>query len=134
MITRLVVIITTSGAIVMHVYCFRSSPPEVFLQKGVLKICSKFTGEHPCQSAISTKLLCNFIKIALWHGCSPANLLHLFCRIPFPKNTWRAAPVVCLHQNLKIDWKNLSKKSLNNVKSKIKFGLYWVKFLFPNSV
>ena len=33
---------------------FRSSHPEVFLGKGVLKICSKFTGEHPCRSAIST--------------------------------------------------------------------------------
>ena len=30
-----------------------SSLPEVFLEKGVLKICSKLTGEHPCQSAIS---------------------------------------------------------------------------------
>ena len=30
----------------------------MFLRKGVLKICSKFTGEHPCQSAISIKLLC----------------------------------------------------------------------------
>ena len=27
---------------------FRSSPPHVFLRKGVLKICSKFTGEHSC--------------------------------------------------------------------------------------
>ena len=36
----------------------RSSPPEVFLGKGVLKICSKFTGEHPCRSLISIKLLC----------------------------------------------------------------------------
>ena len=26
----------------------RSSPPEVFLGKTVLKICNKFTGEHPC--------------------------------------------------------------------------------------
>ena len=26
----------------------RSSHPEVFLGKGVPKICSKFTGEHPC--------------------------------------------------------------------------------------
>ena len=26
---------------------FRSSRPEVFLGKSVLKICSKFTGEHP---------------------------------------------------------------------------------------
>ena len=31
----------------------RSSHPEVFLGKGVLKICNRFTGEHPCRSAIS---------------------------------------------------------------------------------
>ena len=29
----------------------RSSRSEVFLEKVVLKICSKFTGEHPCQVA-----------------------------------------------------------------------------------
>ena len=34
----------------------RSSHPEVFLGKSILKIWSKFTGEHPCQSAISIKL------------------------------------------------------------------------------
>ena len=34
----------------------RSSPSEVFLGKGVLKMCSKFTGEQPCWSAISKKL------------------------------------------------------------------------------
>ena len=28
----------------------RSSHPEVFLGKGILKICSKFIGEHPCRS------------------------------------------------------------------------------------
>ena len=39
----------------------RSSRPEVFLEKGILKICSKFKGEHPCQSAILIKLLYNFI-------------------------------------------------------------------------
>ena len=33
----------------------RSSPSEVFLREGVKKICSKFTGEHPCRSAISIK-------------------------------------------------------------------------------
>ena len=31
---------------------YRSSSPEVFLGKGVLKICSKFTGEHPTYSLI----------------------------------------------------------------------------------
>ena len=64
----------------------RSSHPEVFLGKGVLKICTKYTGEHPCQSAISTKLQSNFIEITLRHGCSPVNLLHIF-RILFLKNT-----------------------------------------------
>ena len=57
---------------------YRSKRPKVFLRKGVLKICSKFTAEHPCQSAISIKLLCNFIETVLWHGCSPVNLLHIF--------------------------------------------------------
>ena len=37
----------------------------MFLEKGVLKICSKFTGEY---------------------GCSPVNLLHIF-RTPFTNNS-----------------------------------------------
>ena len=49
----------------------RSSPLQVFLQKGFLKICCKLTGEHSCRSAIL--LLCNFIEIKLGHGCSPVN-------------------------------------------------------------
>ena len=65
---------------------YRSSHPEVFLVKGVLKICSKFTGEHPCQSVISIKLLCNFIEITLRQECSSVNLLHIF-RTPFPRTT-----------------------------------------------
>ena len=48
---------------------FRSSSLQVFLVKGVLNICSKFTGDHSYQSIIS-------IKITLPHGYSPANLLH----------------------------------------------------------
>ena len=71
-----------------------NSSKTMYFQKqplrDVLKICSKFTGEHPEQrpyrSAISIKLICNFIEIALRHGCSPVNLLHIF-RAPFPKNT-----------------------------------------------
>ena len=56
---------------------FRKSHSEVFLRKGVLKICSRFKGEHPCQSGISVKLQRNFIEITCWHGCSPVNLLHI---------------------------------------------------------
>ena len=65
---------------------FRTSHPEVFLRKGVLKICSKFTGEHPCRTANSIKLLCNFIEIALRNGYPPVDLSHIF-RTPFPMNT-----------------------------------------------
>ena len=65
---------------------FRSSPPEVFLGKGVLKICRKFTGEHPRRGAISIKSQSNFIEIAFRNGCSPVNLLHIF-RTPFRNNT-----------------------------------------------
>ena len=57
----------------------------MFLGQDVLKTCSKFIGEYPCQSVISIELLCNFIEIALRRGCSPVNLLHIF-RTAFPKN------------------------------------------------
>ena len=71
----------------------RSSHPEMFLGNGVLKICGKFTGEHPCRSVISIKLLSNFIEIALRHGRSPVNLLHIF-RTAFPKeHLWTSASV-----------------------------------------
>ena len=36
---------------------YRSSPPEVFLGKGVLKVRTKFTEEHTWRSVISIKLL-----------------------------------------------------------------------------
>ena len=34
---------------------FRRSHPEVFLVKGALKICSRFTGEHPTKCDFSSK-------------------------------------------------------------------------------
>ena len=58
----------------------------MFLRKGALKICTKFTGEHPCWSMISINLQSSFIEIRLWRGHSPLNLLHIF-RTPFPRNT-----------------------------------------------
>ena len=60
--------------VLLHFYCFirmkcyymikkmcmskvRSSRPEVFLRKVVLKVCSKFTGKYSCRSVISIKLI-----------------------------------------------------------------------------
>ena len=61
---------------------YRSSRPDAFLEKGILKIWSKFTREHPSRSSISIKLL----EIALRQWYSPVNLLYIF-RTPFPRNT-----------------------------------------------
>ena len=58
------------------------------LRKGVLKICSKFTGEHPCRNVTLIMLLSNFIEITLRGKCSPVNLLYIF-RITFSENTYR---------------------------------------------
>ena len=69
----------------------RSSGPDVFLGKGVLKICNKFTEEHLCQSEISIKLQSNFIEIALWHGCSPLNLWHIFGAPFLKEHLWTTA-------------------------------------------
>ena len=79
----------SSGKQIHVLHIFRSSHPEAFLVKDFLNICSKFTGEHSCRSVISIKLLCNFIEMALRHGCSPVNLWHIF-RTPFRKNKYGA--------------------------------------------
>ena len=80
-----IIFLTISYCTIYTIYCIRNS-----FGKGALKICSKFTGEHPCQSAISIKLLCNFIEIALRYGCSLVNLLHIF-RTTFLKSTSSAS-------------------------------------------
>ena len=82
-----------SEQICVRVGWIRSSSPEVFSRKGVLKICIKFTGEHPCRSVISIKLQSNVTEITLWHGCSPVNLLHIL-RTPFDKNTSGELPLL----------------------------------------
>ena len=37
-------------------------PSRGVIRKDVLKICSKFTGEHPCQSAIPIKLFATLLE------------------------------------------------------------------------
>ena len=39
---------------------YKSSPPDFSLGKSVLKICSKFTGEHPYRSCFATLLKSHF--------------------------------------------------------------------------
>ena len=54
---------------------------QMFLGRVVLKICSKFTGDHPCRIVISIKL-----QTTIRHGCSPVNLLHIFRTLSYKNN------------------------------------------------
>ena len=46
---------------------FRSSCPEVFCKKGVIRKFAKFTGKHLCQKPAT------LLKKRLWHWCFPVN-------------------------------------------------------------
>ena len=46
---QLTILLSTS-TVVLHCYLFRSSRPEVFCKKGILRNFTKFTGKHPCES------------------------------------------------------------------------------------
>ena len=75
----------------------KSSHPEVFLVRGVLNICNKFTGEHSCRSAISIKFQSNFIENRLWPGYSRLNFLHIFRT---PKREVLKYSFFCLRESL----------------------------------
>ena len=47
---------------------FRSSPPEVFLGESVLKMCSKFAGEHSCRRMIEIFFFLFFIGSYIYIG------------------------------------------------------------------
>ena len=56
-------------------YKSRDSPPVLFSGKSVLKICSKFTREHPCRSVVSiATLLKSLFAIRVFF----VNLQHIF--------------------------------------------------------
>ena len=70
------------------IYAFRSSRPELFCKKGVLKDFTKFTGKHLCQSLFFNKVAglrpATLFKKRLWHRCFPVNFAK-FLRTPFFK-------------------------------------------------
>ena len=64
----------------------RSSRPEVFCKKGVLRNFAKFTGKHLCQNLFFNKVAglrpVTLLKKRLWHRCFPVNFVK-FLRTPF---------------------------------------------------
>ena len=65
---------------------FRSSRPELFCKKGVLRKFTEFAGKYLCQSLFFNKFAglkpATLLKMRLWRRCFPVNCLK-FLRIPF---------------------------------------------------
>ena len=72
-------------------------------------------------------LLCNLIEIALWHGCSPVNLLHIFST-PFLKNTsgWLLLPN--LMTKLSISEFDSNMQCFRIQLDRIQLDIFWTSF------
>ena len=62
----------------------RNSPRRCAIEKGVLKIFSKFIGKHLRQSLFFNKIAA--LSLRLWHGRFPVNFAK-FPRMPFLQST-----------------------------------------------
>ena len=47
---------------------YRSSPPEMLLENGILEIYSKFTGEHPYRNVFSKSCKATLLKSSFDNG------------------------------------------------------------------
>ena len=65
---------------------FEKQPSRDALSRRCSENMQQIYGRTPIPKSDSNKLLCNFIELTLWHGCSPVNLLYIF-RTTFTKNT-----------------------------------------------
>ena len=77
----------SSGCLTYAQMILQKQPSRrVFYEKVFWKYAPNLQEEEQShRSVISIKFLFNFIEIALWHRCSPVNLLHIF-KTHFPKN------------------------------------------------
>ena len=73
-----------------HLTHIRSSRPELYCKKRVLRNFAKFTGKHLCKSiffnTVAVLKPATLFKKRLWHRCFPVNFTK-FLRTPFLQNT-----------------------------------------------
>ena len=66
---------------ISRIATFRSSHQCCSVKKGVLKIFTKFTGNHLCQGLFFNKVAslspATLLKKGLWHKCFPVNFVKL---------------------------------------------------------
>ena len=76
----------------------KSSRPEVFCKKCVLRNFTKFTGKHLCQSLFFNKETFSLLKKRLWHRCFPVDFAK-FLKTPFLTEHLRWLLLTCAFKN-----------------------------------
>ena len=109
---------------------FRSSRPEVFCKKGVLRNFAKFTGKHLCQSLFLIKLqasVLNFVKKETLSQVFSCKFYEISKNINFIEHLWWL--LLYVHRFL---YKNLDQSSnLNNLFWACIVTFDWFIFLLP---
>ena len=71
---------------------FRSSRPEVFCKKDLLRNFAKFIGKHLCHSLFFNKVAglrpATLFKKRLWHRCFPVNFVKFLRTLFFTEHLW----------------------------------------------
>ena len=79
---------------------YRCSHQRCSIKEAVLRIFTKFTGKHLCQSLFFKKVA-DLLKKKLWHRCFPVNFVKVL-RTPFLQNIFgRLLPNLTNRINLK---------------------------------
>ena len=82
----------------LQFYYARSSRPEVFCKKGVVRNFTKFTGKHLCQRLFFNKVAdlrpATLLKKSLWYRCFPVNFVK-FLTTPFFTEHLRRLLLLC---------------------------------------
>ena len=88
-----------NGILNRCIWCIRSSRPEAFFKKGLLRSFAKFTGKHLCQSFFLNKIAGlrpeTLLKERLWQRCFPVNFAKICKNAFFHRTTLMAASVWC---------------------------------------
>ena len=73
-------------------FFFRSSHPEMFCKKGVLRNFVKFTGKHLCQGLFFDKVTglapATLLKKTIWHRCFPVKFTKFLTTPFFTEHLW----------------------------------------------
>ena len=104
----------------------RTSPPEVFLWKGVLQLSTKFTLQHPCRKATQLFLKWHFRMGLLLQICC------IFAGHTFEEKQWGTASkrcsfvqVNCKYYLHKLKWTNLILQKFRYLFVGLQFTKVW---------